>query len=66
MSTEEQIQAFAHTLTEKERRDLWSHVHRYAGLDGTTAKEQFGRLIEYVLNFYDPESTIYQKALKML
>ena len=65
----ERVQAFAKSLTKKERRYLWSHVYRYAGVEGVTASEQFERLIEYVLNFLDGsskmETAIYAKALKM-
>ena len=41
----------------------------HAGVQGTTAKEQFQRLIEYVLNFLDGDSdmetSIFAKALAM-
>ena len=62
-------QAFAKTLTKQEKSYLWNHVHRYAGVEGTTAQEQFARLIEYVLNFLNGDSemeeNITAKALKM-
>ena len=42
----------------------------HEGVEGTTAKEQFKRLIQYVLNFLTGESEmeekIYNKALKLL
>jgi hypothetical protein len=63
------IQAFAKSLTKQEKSYLWNHVYRYAGVEGRTAEEQFGRLIEYVLNFLNGDSEmeekIYAKALKM-
>ena len=63
------IKAFTKTLTNQEKSYLWDHVFRYAGVEGTTATEQFERLIEYVLNFLDGssemEEKIYAKALKM-
>ena len=63
------IKAFAKSLTKKERMYLWDHVRRYAGVEGTSAKEQFARLIEYVLNCLNGDSNmeknIYAKALKM-
>ena len=59
---------FAATLTHAEKKYLWAHVHRYAGLEGSTAKEQFQRLVEYVLNFLDGDSEIetkiFAKAMK--
>lgn len=64
-----QIQEFTKSLTKKEKSFLWDHVHRYAGVEGTTAKEQFGKLVEYVLNFLDGdtdvERAIFNKALRM-
>ena len=63
------IREFAHSLTKKEKTYLWDHVHRYAGVEGISAGDQFGRLIEYVLNFldgdYELEKKIFAKALKM-
>ena len=76
------IQAFAKSLTKAERRYLWAHVYRYThefhntrkwvheGVEGTTAKEQFERLIQYTLNFLDGDSriekAIFSKAMKQL
>ena len=59
------IQAFVKTLTKKEREYVWDHVYRYVGVEGSTAAEQFARLIEYVLFWFDGSSTIFGKALKM-
>jgi len=74
------IREFAQSLTKKEKSYLWDHVYRYAGVEGTTAEEhqscnessfgfQFGRLVEYVLNFLtgdcELEKKIFAKALKM-
>ena len=63
------VQTFAKSLTKQEKTYLWEHVFRYAGVEGTTATEQFERLIEYVLNFLDGDSEmekkIFAKALKM-
>ena len=63
------IKEFVKTLTKAERTFLWDHVHRYAGVEGTTASEQFQRLIEYVLNFLTgdtpKEKSIFEKALTM-
>ena len=60
--------AFVKSLTVAEKDYLWSHVFRYDGVDGVSAKEQFEKLVEYVLNFLDGTSTveqsIYNKALK--
>ena len=62
------VQEFVKTLTKAEREFLWAHVFRYAGVEGTTAKEQFKKLISYVLNFLDGsgemEQKIYAKALQ--
>jgi len=73
------IREFAQSLTKKEKSYLWDHVYRYAGVEGTTAEEhqscnessfgfQFGRLVEYVLNFLtgdcELEKKIFAKALK--
>ena len=62
------IREFAHSLTKKEKSYLWDHVYRYAGVEGTTAEDQFGRLVEYTLNFLDGdcelEKKIFAKALK--
>ena len=62
------IREFAQSLTKKEKSYLWDHVYRYAGVEGTTAEDQFGRLVEYVLNFLDGdcklEKKIFAKALK--
>ena len=59
---------FAATLTRAEKTYLWDHVHRYAGVENSTAKEQFLRLVEYVLNFFDGDSEIetkiFAKAMK--
>ena len=59
---------FADTLTRAEKTYLWGHVHRYAGVQGVTAKEQFQRLVEYVLNFLNGDSEIetkiFTKAMK--
>ena len=80
MNQKSQIQAFARSLTKQEKTYLWDHVFRYAGVEGTTATEQFERLIEYVLNFLETkagtapalvdgdsemEEKIFAKALKM-
>ena len=63
------IQAFVKTLTKKEREYVWDHVYRYVGVEGSTAAEQFARLIEYVLFWLDGsskmETSIFDKALKM-
>ena len=56
-----QIQAFAKSLTKQEKTYLWDHVFRYSGVEGTTATEQFERLIEYVLNFLDGDSEMEEK-----
>ena len=59
---------FAATLSHAEKKYLWGHVHRYAGVENSTAKEQFQRLVEYVLNFFDGDSeierSIFAKAMK--
>ena len=64
-----QTEAFVKTLTKSEKSYLWDHVFRYAGVEGSTAKEQFAKLVEYVLNFLDGESkmetSIFGKAMKM-
>ena len=61
---------FAKSLTRGERKYLWDHVHRYAGVEGISAKEQFQRLVAYVLNFLGGdtkiEKKIYAKALRTL
>ena len=59
--SDQKIQAFVKTLTKTEKQYLWDHVFRYSGVEGTTAKEQFKRLIEYVLNFLDGDSEIEKK-----
>ena len=59
---------FVRSLTVAEKTYLWSHVLRYAGVDGVSAKEQFARLVEYVLNFLGGdapiEKRIFEKALQ--
>ena len=69
MSTKQQQQKFVQDLTGGEKNYLWSHVYRYAGVEGTTAKEQFQQIVSYVLNFLtgesDLEKRIYAKALKV-
>ena len=61
-------QEFAATLSRAEKRYLLNRVHRYSGLDGSTAKEQFQRIVEYVLNFLDGDSeverSIFAKTMK--
>ena len=68
MATETKQHTFLKSLTVAEKVYLWSHVVRYDGVDGVSAKEQFERLVEYVLNFLDGssavEQSIYNKALK--
>ena len=60
---------FVRSLTGAEKTYLWSHVFRYAGVEGVSAKEQFARLIMYVLNFFngdsDIEKRVFAKALQM-
>ena len=71
MST--QNEKFVKSLTDKEHDYLWSHVYRYDGVQGVSAKEQFEQIVMYVLNFLAPhergssaiENSIYAKALKM-
>ena len=58
--SESQNIMFARSLTGAEKSYLWQHVFRYAGVEGTTAQEQFKRLVEYVLNFLTGESDIEQ------
>ena len=69
MSSPQQQHQFVRSLTGGEKSYLWSHVFRYAGAEGMTAQEQFGKIIMYVLNFLngegDIDKRIYAKALKM-
>ena len=62
-------QKFIRSLTRGEKNYLLSHVYKYAGVEGTSAKEQFEKIISYALNFLTGESNIeqriYAKALKM-
>ena len=61
---------FAKSLTRAQTKYLWEHIHRYDGVDGVTAKEQFQQLVAYVLNFVDSddkmEKNIYAKAIASL
>ena len=61
---------FAKSLTRAQTKYLWEHIHRYDGVDGVTAKEQFQQLVAYVLNFLDSddkmEQKIYAKAIASL
>jgi hypothetical protein len=61
---------FAKSLTRAQTKYLWEHIHRYDGVDGVTAKEQFQQLVAYVLNFLDSddkmEKKIYAKAIASL
>ena len=69
MTTQQQKDTFVHSLTSGEKNYLWSHIFRYAGVEGMTAPEQFDQIIMYVLNFLDGEANIeqriYAKALLM-
>ena len=61
---------FAKSLTRAQTKYLWDHIHRYGGVDGVSAKEQFQQLVAYVLNFltgnHNLERKIYAKALASL
>ncbi len=61
---------FAKSLTRAQTKYLWEHIHRYDGVDGVTAKEQFQQLVAYVLNFLtgpdSMEKKIYAKAIASL
>jgi len=65
-----QRQTFARSLTVAEKRYLWGHVFKYAGVGGVSAQEQFKKIISYALNFLTGdaaiEQRIYAKAVKML
>ena len=70
--TTAQVQKFVRSLTPTEKTYLWGHVYRYAGVGGSSAKEQFKKLISYVLQFLSGESEdhdvakrVYTKALAM-
>jgi hypothetical protein len=70
MSTDKQKQEeFVKSLTALEKRYVWEHVYRYAGVEGVSADEQLKRPIEYVLNFLGGVATIekrvFAKAMKM-
>jgi len=62
-------QTFVNSLTRDEKNYLWDHIYRYDGVQGISAKEQFEKIISYVLNFLDGtsdiEQRIYAKALEM-
>ena len=61
---------FAKSLTRAQTKYLWDHIHRYDGVDGVSAKEQFQQLVAYVLNFltgdHKMEKKIYAKAMASL
>jgi hypothetical protein len=61
-------QQFKKSLTRAQTRYLWDHIHRYDGVDGVSAKEQFQQLVAYVLNFLTGtskmEQKIFAKAMK--
>ncbi len=61
---------FAKSLTRAQTKYLWDHIHRYDGVDGVSAKEQFQQLVTYVLNFltgnHKMEKKIYAKAIASL
>jgi hypothetical protein len=61
---------FAKSLTHRQTKYLWDHIHRYDGVDGVSAKEQFQQLVAYVLNFLtgpdSMEKKIYAKAIASL
>ena len=69
MSSSQQQQTFVRSLTRGEKSYLWRHIFKYAGVEGTSAKEQFEKIISYALNFLtgesDIEQRIYAKALEM-
>ncbi len=55
--------AFVRSLTRGEKKYLWDHVFRYAGVEDTTTKEQFAQIIMYVLNFLTGDSDIRNSFL---
>ena len=61
---------FAKSLTRAQTKYLLENIHRYDGVDGVTAKEQFQQLVAYVLNFLtgpdSMEKKIYAKAIASL
>ena len=61
---------FAKSLTRAQTKYLWDHIHRYGGVGGVSAKEQFQQLVPYVLNFlagnHKLERKIYAKAIASL
>ena len=56
---------FVSSLTKAERKCLWAHVFRYDGVEGVSAKEQSKKLVQYVLNFFNSDSPIYVKAMRI-
>ena len=56
---------FLESLTKAQRKCLWAHVFRYDGVEGVSAKEQSKKLVQYVLNFFNSDSPIYVKAMRI-